>query len=313
MSNHTINAHKRVIRAFSEKSDSYSTWAKFQKEAAVCLSGWLPEHVNGPVLEAGAGTGLFTRFLSGKYPDVPMLITDASEEMLMVCRQELNSSRKGEADRGSEKKLAAAASVHHLMIDELHHEHANNGFCLKNGIKPGLRFAVYNPEEEGPIPGKYDLVASALTAQWFGDFNTGLAVLAGSVSEGGHIILSYLTKKSFPEWAQKCTDLDIPFTANRLPDEGSGGDVLRSLGFQVKSDHIRMQIGYRSALDFFRSLKFTGASTQLGGIRNSASDMKRLISAMNQPACKEDQLENIAITYGLDIVAGIKTDQPGII
>jgi malonyl-CoA O-methyltransferase len=310
MSNQTINAHKRVIRAFSGKSESYSTWARFQKEAAVCLSDWLPGNVNGPVLEAGAGTGIFTRFLSEKYPDLPMLITDASAEMLMVCSQEFSRSRHFGADHGCDTQLAAATSLNQLKIDVHHHEHSYNENDITNGHNPEVRFAVYNPEEEGPLPGNYDLVASALTAQWFSDFNTGLSMLAGSVSDGGHIIVSYLTSRSFPEWAEKCTELDIPFTANRLPDEGSGGAVLRSLGFQVQSGHISMKIGYRSALDFFRSLKYTGASTQLGGIKNSTSDMKRLISAMNQSAGREHQHENIAITYGLDIVAGIKTGQP---
>jgi malonyl-CoA O-methyltransferase len=304
------NAGQIVIRAFSEKSNSYSTWAGFQKEAARRLSGWLPDHLNGSILETGAGTGLFTQYLIRKYPDIPILITDASEDMLLVCRQELDKSIPGrlKISSGSDAVMAATSNP---LPDTGYHNHMPDD-NVRNAIISQMhkrRFFVYNPEKEGPYTLKHDLVVSALTAQWFGDFGRGVSSLANSVSDRGHIILSYLTNSSFPEWANKCSELDIPFTANRLPETGSGSDVLKSLGFDVRSEHISISIDYQSAIHFFRSLKMTGASTQLGGISNRTSDMRRLISAIDQSdngLCKPD---NIKITYGLDVVTGYKKNE----
>jgi malonyl-CoA O-methyltransferase len=299
-----------VIRAFSEKSSSYTTWAGFQKEAAGRLSGWLPDQINGPVLEAGAGTGLFTRYLIGKYPDVPILVTDASEDMLLICRQELGRSFPGLIRNGCGINTIMAASATPLPgIGDYNHMSADNGHNVNKSVKQELRLFVYNPEKEGPHSLKYDLVVSALTAQWFSDFGRGVSALANSVSDGGHIILSYLTHSSFPEWENKCSELGIPFTANRLPEAGSGSNVLKSLDFDVRSEHISIAIDYPSAIDFFRSLKMTGASTQLVGISNRASDMKRLIRAIDQSGGMLHQSDNVRITYKLDIVTGIKKDK----
>jgi malonyl-CoA O-methyltransferase len=307
MSTKIKNAGQLVIRAFSEKSSSYSTWAGFQKEAAGRLSGWLPDQIHGPVLEAGAGTGLFTRHLIKKYPDVPIIITDASVEMLLACRQELvriYPVRKRYVHGSDVTTTEPTDSL--PRISEQYQVSADDGYNANNNPKQELRFIVYNPEKEGPYTSKHNLVISALTAQWFGDFGKGVSAMANSVADGGHIILSYLTKSSFPEWANKCSELDIPFTANRLPEAGSGSNVLNSLGFDVRSEHIHITIDYPSAIDFFRSLKMTGASTQLGGFSNRPSDMKRLISAIDQTDTRLDQPKKIKITYGLDVVTGFK-------
>jgi malonyl-CoA O-methyltransferase len=296
-----------VIRAFSEKSNSYTTWAGFQKQAASLLSGYLPERVSGPVLEAGAGTGLFTQYLIRKYPYAPILITDASEEMLLACRQELVRLYPGRIINGYDSGPFTTVTANPLSGDGHHNfELSHNGINAEKRPKPELCFFVYNPEKEGAYTFKHDLVVSALTAQWFSDFGRGISALANSVSDGGSIILSYLTRNSFPEWANKCSELDIPFTANRLPDAGSGSDVLGSMGFDVNSKHFKITIGYPSSIDFFRSLKMTGASTQLGGIRNRTTDMKRLLSAMDQSGGRPHQPDNVKITYSLDVITGFK-------
>lgn len=301
------NSGQSVIQAFSEKSDSYTTWAAFQKEAAGRLSGWLPDRFNGTVLEVGAGTGLFTKYLIGKYPDVSILITDASEGMLLACRRELGRTYPGRIRNGYVVDTIRAATAKPVPGAGCHkHVPDDNGHNTGKNPKQELRFIVYNPEKEGPHTALHGLVVSALTAQWFDDFGKGVSALANSVSAGGLIIFSYLTNCSFPEWENKCSELDIPFTANGLPAAGSGSDVLNSLGFNVNSEHINITIDYPSAIDFFRSLKMTGASTQLGGISNRRSDMMRLISAMDQSDGRLHQPNKVKITYTLDMVTGLK-------
>ncbi|MFU8861533.1 MAG: hypothetical protein ACNA8K_14040 [Cyclonatronaceae bacterium] len=298
---------QEVIRAFSKKSGSYTSWAEFQKEAAGRLSGWLPDKLPGQILETGAGTGLFTRYLIRKYPDIPILVTDASKEMLIACRHELGRLFPDLISNGFDINTQMARSITLSPgIADCDTVAAYTGSSADKSSKRDLRFFVYNPEKEGPHTLKHHLVVSALTAQWFSDFKKGIAALANSVSDRGQIIFSYLTNSSFPEWSNKCSELGIPYTANRLPDAESGSNVLRSMGFDVKSKNISITIGYASAIDFFRSLKMTGASTQLGGISNRPSDMKRLISAIELTDNRVSRTEKVFITYNLDIVTGFR-------
>ncbi len=74
---------------FAVKADTYDAHARVQAEAAEWLAEWLPESgpngPNGPVLELGAGTGLFTRHLAERFEN--LTCTDLSREMLDVCEQ----------------------------------------------------------------------------------------------------------------------------------------------------------------------------------------------------------------------------------
>ena len=49
---------------FDRRASVYEEHAPVQREAAAWLAEWLPETIGGPVLEVGAGTGLFTRHLA---------------------------------------------------------------------------------------------------------------------------------------------------------------------------------------------------------------------------------------------------------
>lgn len=51
---------------FNRRAAQYEHHAPVQREAASWLAEWLPEKIEGPALELGAGTGLFTRHLVGR-------------------------------------------------------------------------------------------------------------------------------------------------------------------------------------------------------------------------------------------------------
>lgn len=51
---------------FDRRAAQYERHAPVQREAALWLAEWLPEKIEGPALELGAGTGLFTRHLVGR-------------------------------------------------------------------------------------------------------------------------------------------------------------------------------------------------------------------------------------------------------
>ena len=55
-----------VAHEFDRRAAQYERHAPVQREAASWLAEWLPEKIEGPALELGAGTGLFTRHLAGR-------------------------------------------------------------------------------------------------------------------------------------------------------------------------------------------------------------------------------------------------------
>jgi malonyl-CoA O-methyltransferase len=51
---------------FDRRASEYERHAPVQREAAQWLAEWLPDEIEHPALELGAGTGLFTRHLVGR-------------------------------------------------------------------------------------------------------------------------------------------------------------------------------------------------------------------------------------------------------
>lgn len=49
---------------FNRRAQTYEQHASVQREAAAWVAEWLPPRIDGPALELGAGTGLFTRHLA---------------------------------------------------------------------------------------------------------------------------------------------------------------------------------------------------------------------------------------------------------
>jgi malonyl-CoA O-methyltransferase len=263
MDDTSIKKNDRVLRAFSRRSGSYTTGAGFQKEAASLLSEWLPDHEIGSILEVGAGSGLFSRNIIKKYPGIPLTVTDASEEMLKVCRHELINEKWIPSNKSHFAGLAADEKA-------------------RNGRNRTLKFKRYNPEDDGRFEVSCDLVVSALTAQWFQDFEKGISSLADSAGRSGCVLLSYLTDGSFPEWKIAASGLGIPFTANKLPDLNDAHAILNSKGFKTQAELVKVEMPYPSALDFFRSLKLTGAYVQKEWVNNSARDFLKLIRSMDR-------------------------------
>lgn len=70
---------------FAQKAESYDANARIQAEVAEWLAEWLPATPSkAKVLELGAGTGLYTRYLTKCFDN--LTCTDLSNEMLEVSR-----------------------------------------------------------------------------------------------------------------------------------------------------------------------------------------------------------------------------------
>lgn len=52
------------IPDFDRRAETYEAHASVQREVAAWLAEWLPAQADGPALELGAGTGIFTRYLA---------------------------------------------------------------------------------------------------------------------------------------------------------------------------------------------------------------------------------------------------------
>lgn len=81
-----------VADSFGQRARYYNEHAKVQRKAAdflVSLAEDLLSDLPGPYLEIGAGTGFLTQLLIRLLPSGDFFVTDLSEEMLRVCRENL--------------------------------------------------------------------------------------------------------------------------------------------------------------------------------------------------------------------------------
>lgn len=105
---------------FDRRAGIYNTHARVQADAAAWLADWLPERIEGPALELGAGTGLFTRHLAARADQ--LLATDRSPRMVSRGIEALPAVRWGvtEADTpptGEDLRWIFSSSVAQWLPD----------------------------------------------------------------------------------------------------------------------------------------------------------------------------------------------------
>lgn len=74
------NAVTTPTHDFDRRASQYENHAPVQREAAAWLAEWLPEEIDGPALELGSGTGLFTRHLVARASK--LVASDAAPRMV---------------------------------------------------------------------------------------------------------------------------------------------------------------------------------------------------------------------------------------
>jgi len=79
---------RKVAQAFSRAAQSYDSVAQLQRDIADRLMGWLPERVDGCLLDLGCGTGYAAPSLREHYPDAPLLHLDLAHGMLAFAREQ---------------------------------------------------------------------------------------------------------------------------------------------------------------------------------------------------------------------------------
>ena len=81
---------------FDRRAARYDTHAAMQKEAAAWLAEWLPASIDGPALELGAGTGIFTRHLLDR--GAQLIATDFAPKMVETGTEKSGQARWVVAD-----------------------------------------------------------------------------------------------------------------------------------------------------------------------------------------------------------------------
>lgn len=79
---------RRVAQAFSRAAESYDSVAQLQRDIADRLLQWLPEQVEGKLLDLGCGTGYAAPHLHARYPRSPLLHLDLAHGMLSFAREQ---------------------------------------------------------------------------------------------------------------------------------------------------------------------------------------------------------------------------------
>ena len=145
---------------FDRASRSYEDHSQVQRRMAKRLAELLPDSLRPTsILELACGTGHLTERLTRRFPEVPLLATDASEGMIAVTAG----------------KFAASDSVRTARLDVL---------C---DLESGLRRS------------RADLLASAALVQWLPDLRRHFAAVAEGLPRGGCYALSAFCKSNFPE------------------------------------------------------------------------------------------------------------------
>jgi malonyl-CoA O-methyltransferase len=232
---------KSLEANFSRASKTYDSFARMQKQAADLLLDHLehaaPEMVDGAVIELGCGTGQMSYGIAQIMQHRKLIFSDISPGMVEMCRKKLSKITSGSRD------------IHFHVLD-----------------------AEQLSEKEA-----YALVFSGLTIQWFKDFQSTLQRIYNALLPGGEFIFSCPVQGSFAEWRSVCDEIQLPCTANVLPERTEMIEQVGAVFDAVDHSPVTIEIDYASAAFFFRSLKYTGTNAQLDGVKLTASQMRRLI------------------------------------
>lgn len=151
-----LDIKEKIKSNFSESVSYYERNATLQKKAAErlykALEPWQHSVPEGPILEIGAGTGFFTRYLSEMYPDRELIITDLSGEMVRFCREKFRESDSikyrvldAEQEELPEKKYALITGSY---VAQWFKHPSKNLTRIASSLKPGGFMLMSFPASE---------------------------------------------------------------------------------------------------------------------------------------------------------------------
>jgi malonyl-CoA O-methyltransferase len=175
-------------------------------------------------------------------------------------------------------KLYDDREIHVTDLSERMVNFCKQKFSAQKNLTFYVQDAEVPPQFEEP---HYGMTISGFAAQWFKDPAQTLAQWLEATKPGGLLLVSFPGEESFPEWRERCRELGLPFTGNTLPDVEEMV-VKMSLG-PAQLDYYEDTITqtFDDARNFFRQLKFLGASTQKQGRSLTPKEFSLLINHWN--------------------------------
>jgi malonyl-CoA O-methyltransferase len=151
-------------------------------------------------------------------------------------------------------------------------------FCQAHLQLESRRAPVSFQQMDGEnITGTYALIVASFVIQWFQQPVVSLRHWLERLEPNGALCLAFPTCHSFPEWKRACEDLQIPFTANSLPDPQMLIQELSSSIQKYSLKEVTVTTTHCDASEFFRALKSIGAGFNTSGQKLSLVQMKKLI------------------------------------
>jgi malonyl-CoA O-methyltransferase len=149
------------------------------------------------------------------------------------------------------RELQTAFPTSHLTLTDI--SAAMLARCRAR-LGPGPNYRVMDGEAPDERIGKFDLIASSLTLQWFTDLPTGIARLRRLLTPNGKLIFATLGRHSFQEWREAHEALNLPCGLHDYP----GAENLPGPA-HIEEDIITEH--HPSGRDFAQALKTLGAGT----------------------------------------------------
>jgi malonyl-CoA O-methyltransferase len=246
---------RSISDSFSRAAHIYDEFAEVQCYSAnVCgqrILEALPLLPPGPILEVGCGTGFLTQQLVYYAREREIIAADLSCEMLDACKLRMET---------------------------------------EFGMLPNVSFEQVDVQN---LDGrrKFALIAASFSFQWFTDLPTTVEKLMSALLPGGIMVFCFPTRESFREWRTVCDKSGREFSGNPLPEVGDFKEYATTCGYDLKSYELDYVLRYDSPLDFFKSLRSTGAATRLR--KNLRSD-NQLVSVVR--AWERDS-QSASVTY----------------
>lgn len=235
---------QQIVRGFARSAASYDHNAQVQLQCAERLAAYMDANsrgdlIDGPILEIGCGTGLFSRRLLDMFPERETVVSDICDEMLARCRMRLSAP--------------------------------------SGRVNPNVTFNIVDAQEH-EAKEAYAMIAAAFALQWIEELPQSLSNLNASLKPGGKFFFSLPTSGSFPEWKATCKQAGVPFTGNTLPDAAMFREFAAANGLRLGVYEETFVIHFNSMLDFLRSLKSIGAGTSIQRDPLSVREMRKLLA-----------------------------------
>jgi malonyl-CoA O-methyltransferase len=233
----------RLARQFGQSADYYHHHATVQRYAADRLLSWLAECSIplGKVLEVGCGTGFLSQGLIDLLPEYDLEISDLSPQILRFCQD-------------------------HLILDHSRPEQVK--FLVLDGENL--------PDRESPDD-RYSLITSSFVLQWFQSVQDTIQNFYRCLKPEGVLLLSFPSDHSFPELKAYCSDRQVPYPFNPLPNFKTIVEMLyqKDLCCEYRTEwYSETYPNLRAVCDHLKNL---GAGLKTKGIPLSYSQMKILL------------------------------------